>query len=230
MIAPQRCISGRVVDLLDFKPEDVNAYDIAWALHMTNRYNGHTPIAWSVLSHTGLMYRLGLQYTKGKLEPATALTLMLHDAAEAYTGDMCGPLKRSGVMGEFVKLENAILDTIFIRFGLQAGKQDWELVNKLDAQALYVEYYRLFPQVRDTADMPKLEYPLTTIPTLVVGKPQDYVQALRSLAINAGTEKVSALFDLPDTAIDLFSPPEVAHNKGVEFESPDNRDMEKLGL
>ena len=101
-------VTGKFVDVLDLKPEDINAYDIAWALAHTNRYNGMAATPWDVLSHTGLAYMLYVKHTQGQTDPATVLALLLHDASEAYLGDIIGLLKRSPVFDLYRQVEEQV--------------------------------------------------------------------------------------------------------------------------
>lgn len=84
--------TGAKVWPLDIRPGDVNATDVAHALGMTCRYGGHTRIFYSVAEHC---CRLS-DYARIRLrDRKLALDLLVHDAAEAYLGDIPRPLKRS---------------------------------------------------------------------------------------------------------------------------------------
>lgn len=83
--------TGRLVWPLDARPGDVCIDDIAHHLALTNRWLGATREPLSVAQHSVLVSR--------HCAPAHALIGLLHDAAEAYTGDAPDPLKvvlRSG--------------------------------------------------------------------------------------------------------------------------------------
>lgn len=78
--------SGRKVYILDPKPEDVKIHDIAHALARICRFGGHVDCDhYSVAQHSVLVSET--------CEPQNALVGLLHDAAEAYIGDMVRPLK-----------------------------------------------------------------------------------------------------------------------------------------
>ena len=66
--------------------EHVDIHDIAHALSQICRFNGHTRVPYSVAEHCVRCSDL--------VEPAFALDALLHDAAEAYLGDISTPLKR----------------------------------------------------------------------------------------------------------------------------------------
>ena len=83
-------ISGRRVDLLDPDPADIGIDDIAWALSRIPRFNGHTRFAYSVAQHCvlGAQY---LHHQPGAKTTRNALIFLLHDAHEAYIGDITTP-------------------------------------------------------------------------------------------------------------------------------------------
>lgn len=77
--------TGRAFWPLDPQPEDVAIADIAHALAHICRYNGHCSRFYSVAEHSVLV--------ASALPPQLKLCGLLHDAAEAYVGDMTRPLK-----------------------------------------------------------------------------------------------------------------------------------------
>lgn len=100
--------TGRAFYPMDPKPEDVDPLDIAHALGMTCRYGGHVTRFYSVAEHCVLM-----SYA---VAPEDALWALLHDATEAYVGDMIRPLKRS--MPAYRQTEDRLSLVIAERFGL----------------------------------------------------------------------------------------------------------------
>lgn len=69
----------------DPRPEDVCLEDIAHALAHVCRFGGHVPVAYSVAQHSVLVSHV--------CPPAHALVGLMHDATEAYLGDVIRPLK-----------------------------------------------------------------------------------------------------------------------------------------
>lgn len=78
--------TGEVFDLLTPKPEMVRIEDIAHSLAYQCRYAGHTREFYSVAQHCVLM-------AENPDLPGDPLKKLLHDAAEAYIGDMASPWK-----------------------------------------------------------------------------------------------------------------------------------------
>lgn len=77
--------SGKVIDLMNFDTEQVDIYDIAVGLCNTSRFGGQTETRYSVAQHCMLVASL--------CPPDLRPLAMLHDAEEAFWGDMIRPLK-----------------------------------------------------------------------------------------------------------------------------------------
>lgn len=100
--------TGRAFYPLDPRPEDVDPADIAHALSMICRYGGHVRQFYSVAEHCVLL--------SDAVAPENALWALLHDATEAYVGDMIRPLKVS--MPAYKAVEDCVMVAICYRFGL----------------------------------------------------------------------------------------------------------------
>lgn len=90
--------SGVRFNLADPDPDLINIEDIAHALAYIPRFNGQTRVPYSVASHS--------LYCSHVVSDRHALQALMHDAAEAYVGDMTSPLKR--LLPEFKKIEDRI--------------------------------------------------------------------------------------------------------------------------
>jgi peptidoglycan hydrolase-like protein with peptidoglycan-binding domain len=95
--------TGKSVDLNNFKESDVDIHDIAHSLSSMVRFNGHIPVDYTVLDHSLIMSYL--------VPKEHALEALLHDAGEAYTGDIIYPLKQ--LFPELEKFEDRITCKIF---------------------------------------------------------------------------------------------------------------------
>lgn len=100
--------TGRAFYPLDPRPEEISELDIAHALSHICRFGGHSTRFYSVAEHSILVSR--------SVSEENALYGLLHDAAEAYLGDMIRPLKLS--MPDYVKAEQRVLAVIFAKHGL----------------------------------------------------------------------------------------------------------------
>lgn len=111
--------SGRLVDLADFQHDDIHDQDIAHPLSMICRYGGHVPGHYSVAEHSILVSRLVEHWG---FDAIVQLQALLHDAPEAYIGDMVRPLK--SFMPEFREYEHQVLTVIFEREDLPIPDAD----------------------------------------------------------------------------------------------------------
>lgn len=99
-----------------FAPDlnDINIQDIAHALSCICRFGGHCSEFYSVAQHS-VSVSLILEALDGKLAASYGL---LHDASEAYIGDVPRPLKISSHYAFYRDVESSIQDLIYRRFAL----------------------------------------------------------------------------------------------------------------
>lgn len=95
---------------LDPRPKEIDIRDVAGALAKICRFGGHTRAFFPVASHSLLVSHY--------CEPEDALWGLLHDAAEAYLGDMIRPIKRYPGMSYFETAEERVMWAVCHRFGL----------------------------------------------------------------------------------------------------------------
>lgn len=132
--------SGRRFDIFNPRPEDVHLEDIAHALSMNCRYNGHTEYFYSVAEHSVVASR--------HCDPAHALAVLMHDAAEAYLTDIPRPIKQQ--WPEFSAHEMEVLMTILVGLGLPSiGDAGWKEIQEADRRMLATERLQLMPNVTD---------------------------------------------------------------------------------
>lgn len=89
--------------------------DIAERLSLVQRWNGRTTVPWSVLQHSILAASL----LPDTASPYLRLTVLMHDAAEGWTGDIPRPFK----CPEQAALEREILAEIYEGLKLVAPPQ-----------------------------------------------------------------------------------------------------------
>lgn len=132
---------GRRLDLADPDPSTVSIVDIAHALGMQCRYNGHCKRFFSVAEHSVFCSRwLELTDYPVRLQ----LLALLHDAAEAYLGDLILPAKPlfPGYAAREAKVEAVIYEALKIE---PPTEDEHQFVKLADNVALATEASVLMP-------------------------------------------------------------------------------------
>jgi hypothetical protein len=124
--------SGLALDTCNPKPEQISLEDIDHALNRIVRFNGHTRRPITVAEHSIRVSRIVSVIGGGR--DAQFLGL-LHDAAEAYVGDIVRPVKSP----EICTIEDRILSAILTKFGLEPSEDDWAHARYADDMALFLE-------------------------------------------------------------------------------------------
>lgn len=119
----------------------VSIDDIAHALSLQCRFNGHCQAFYSVAVHSVLVSEICVDRVLGGPSALAGLVGLLHDAAEAYVGDLISPMKRGPVGPAFAAVETATREAIFQAFGLpeDAWGDHAALVASADLTALATE-------------------------------------------------------------------------------------------
>lgn len=126
--------SGQQFDLLRPSASMIKPPDIAHALSRLCRFNGHTRAHYSVAQHSMIVASL--------VPVEHQLAALLHDAAEAYIGDMTRPLK--AVMSEYQVIEHQIWLAVCDRFNIRPDLH--ACVKQADMVALATERRDLMPE------------------------------------------------------------------------------------
>lgn len=102
-------VSGRFFDLLKPEEYEYDIEEIATSLSNLCRYTGHVNRFYSVAEHSVLVSRL--------VPAGLALCGLLHDASEAFVGDVSSPLKK--LLPEYREIEENIQKAIANYYGLE---------------------------------------------------------------------------------------------------------------
>lgn len=105
-----RTFTGLRVHPLAPSPDEIDVDDIAHSLAHQCRFLGHTDGFYSVAQHSVLVSEF--------VPEADALWGLLHDAAEAYLGDLPAPIKRTPDMRVYRAAEGRLLAAVAAKFGL----------------------------------------------------------------------------------------------------------------
>lgn len=139
--------SGKRFYPLDPRPEDFDIEDIARALANVCRFGGHCKSFYSVAQHSYLVSM--------NVPPHLAKLGLLHDAAEAYIGDMVRPLKRMGEMTIFRDVETKLWGCIASRFDLLDIDDPDGTVKHVDDVLLTTERRDLFTNPLPWSPLPE---------------------------------------------------------------------------
>lgn len=119
--------------------DDINIKDIAHALSLMTRANGHHKHFYSVAQHSIHCYKEA--ESRGYSE-RILLGCLLHDASESYISDLTRPVKRN--LSEYSIIEEKLINVIFDRFGLgDLSEQEWEQIKEIDDTLLHYEFEAL---------------------------------------------------------------------------------------
>lgn len=126
-------------DLAAPRPDDVNLADIALSLSRINRFTGHGARRISVARHSVNCYRAAV---RDRMPLDVCRLALMHDAHEAYVGDVASPLK--GLLPEYRRVEARAWSAVVRRFGLSEVIP--AEVKHIDAVALISEAAVNFPR------------------------------------------------------------------------------------
>ena len=142
-----RTTSGTDVPLAAVQPAHISIRDIAHHLALINRFNGATPLPYSVAQHSVLVADLLLE---ARQPVHVVLAGLLHDAHEAYLGDIPTPVKLRlfGASGALSAYDNAaahIDAAVHAKCGLTLSIAEQREITLADMKALATEWRDLMP-------------------------------------------------------------------------------------
>ena len=129
------------------EPDDnlIDATDIAHALSMLTRANGHFPIFYSVAQHS---IACAKEAIARNLPKEIILGCLLHDASEAYLADVTRPVKKD--LPYYLEVEERLQNMIWRHFiGRDLTEEEKQAVFEIDDQMLSMEFHQLMPEEID---------------------------------------------------------------------------------
>jgi 5'-deoxynucleotidase YfbR-like HD superfamily hydrolase len=119
--------------------EDIYIEDIAHALSLMTRANGHFRCFYSVAQHSLNCYR---EAVGRDCSERIQLGCLLHDASESYISDITRPVKLH--LPDYVAIEENLQNMIYDRFGLgDLSAEELRVMDEIDDVLLYYEFEAL---------------------------------------------------------------------------------------
>lgn len=117
--------------------EELSIRDVAHALSLMTRANGHFPEFYSVGQHC---LHCAQEAEAEGLSPRLVLACLLHDASEAYLADITRPVKKN--LPAYREIEAGLLSAIYTHYlGADLTGEEAETVKRIDDTLLYYEFY-----------------------------------------------------------------------------------------
>jgi hypothetical protein len=107
--------TGKHINPFEITPDDIDIEDIAQSLSKICRFGGHIKHFYTVAQHS--------VYVSLFCNPENALYALLHDATEAYFGDIIRPLKYREEFKFYREAEDILFKKVLLKFGLDPYKE-----------------------------------------------------------------------------------------------------------
>lgn len=188
--------SGRAVSLSEPDPATISIRDIACSLSRINRFSGATVLPVNVADHSLNVVKL---MSMRKAPPEILMLGLLHDAHEAYLGDITTPVRRElaayatfDVVQRIAdRLDEAILKAFRVWHVASLGALAW--VRTADAAVFAAEWRDLMqgkcPVAVDAA-------PFVIKPRLAGKAEEDFLTTFERLQLQMGPQP--STLDVPD--------------------------------
>lgn len=132
--------SGHRIDPLHIKEDDIYLEDIAHALSLLCRGNGHIKYFYSVAQHS---LNCAKEAQNRGYSKNVVLSCLFHDASEAYMSDLITPIKKQ--MNEYQIIEDQLLEKIFQAFHIQLKNEEKIIWKEMDHLLLEAELKEMMP-------------------------------------------------------------------------------------
>ncbi|HEY9559765.1 MAG TPA: hypothetical protein VIR29_03130 [Anseongella sp.] len=135
--------TGKLIDFRNVHPEDIDIRDIAHGLAHITRFGGQAQNHITVAEHS---------LTVASLVPDEhKFTALMHDAAEAYLGDIPKPLKN--LLPDYSRIEKYLMNIIAAKFGFEYPVHP--IIKEADMEAIRREWQENVLNSRNRALIPE---------------------------------------------------------------------------
>ena len=125
--------------------EAIEIRDIAHALSLVCRGNGHVNRFFSVAQHC---INCALEAEARGMSQRVIIACLIHDASEAYMSDVPRPFKQ--FLGEYLKQEEKLLEVVYEKFlGSLLTEEEQEQIKAIDDELLYFDLRELLDEPQD---------------------------------------------------------------------------------
>ncbi|MBQ7776209.1 MAG: hypothetical protein IJ379_09835 [Lachnospiraceae bacterium] len=147
--------------------DKLNIQDIAHALSLICRGNGHVKTFFSVGQHC---IRCALEAEARGYSGRVVLACLLHDASEAYMSDVPRPFKK--YLKEYKEFEEKLLEVVYTKYlGSTLTKEEEALIKEIDDELLYFDMlYLLGEHMREEPPVLKTSFTYEFVPFEAVEK------------------------------------------------------------
>ena len=137
--------TGKHFDPIKPDASSIDIRDIAHALSLTCRGNGHVKTFFSVAQHC---INCALEAEARGYSKRVILACLMHDASEAYMSDVPRPFKQ--VLPEYRQIEEQLLEMIYERFlGSPLEEEECKLLKEVDDDMLYYDLKELLNETSE---------------------------------------------------------------------------------
>ena len=131
--------SGIMIDPLNPRKEEIKIEDVAHALSLLCRANGHFPCFYSVGQHSVACMK---EAAARGLSKRIQLACLLHDASEAYLSDVTRPVKAR--IPQYKEIEAPLQELIWSKWlGAPLSAEEFQAVRQIDDDMLTYELWKL---------------------------------------------------------------------------------------
>lgn len=153
--------TGKHFNPVEPDTEKIDIRDIAHALSMTCRGNGHVKTFFSVGQHC---INCAREAAERGCTKRVILACLLHDGGEAYMSDVPRPLKP--FMPQYLEAEERLLEVIYRKYlGEPLSDAEAKTVKEIDDDLLYYDMKELFGEIiQEKAPELKIILDYTVVP------------------------------------------------------------------
>lgn len=149
--------TGKRVNPLDLRLEDIEFRDVAHHLACINRFCGAASVPITVAQHCVFVSKIVTEIYRHE---HCGLQGLFHDASEYLLGDVVKWMKATQMYGEYRRLEADVQWKIYRRFNIPFA--ECECIKRADVLAVRYEAFRYMPRI-DVPDGNEMKYPPITM-------------------------------------------------------------------